>query len=194
MGHSLRERMGYGVPYKKAIDSEVIQHCFNVGEYTKSFAKYIGFSNCEVELFKLAAIQHDLGKMDCDPKILLKPGLLNKKERKHVNEHVIHSFNRAVDLEQPCFSVLESIFFHHENYDGTGYPYKLKGSEIPIGARIIRICDYYDALTTDRSYKKAMTTSEALKIMKDNENCFDPELIKIFYNYISLYNLENESA
>lgn len=141
---------------------------------------------CELALDKglcgeiyIAGLFHDVGKNRLNIDILEKSGKLTEQEMKYIRKHIYYG---AVEAYRRKFSenIIKFIFFHHENYDGTGYYMGLKGEEIPIGSRILRICDVYDALMSERSYKKAYTKEEALKIMAEERNIFDPEIFSVF--------------
>ena len=103
---------------------------------------------------------------------------------KYIRKHIYYG---AVEAYRRKFSenIIKFIFFHHENYDGTGYYMGLKGEEIPIGSRILRICDVYDALVSERPYKKAYTDKEALNIMLEEKKNFDPKFFSVFFYIIS---------
>lgn len=115
--------------------------------------------------------------------ILNKPGKLEKYEKRHIEEHVEYSCMEILRMNmENSKEIAKIIRHHHENFDGTGYPEKLKGKQIPLGSRIIRIADVYDALTSDRVYRKKLTHEQALKIMKREKQHFDPILFSVFLN------------
>lgn len=129
------------------------------------------------------SVLHDVGKLFVPPEILNKRGRLTDDEFEIVKKHTIYAERL---LDNPHFKVALNIaMYHHENYDGTGYPKGLKGEEIPIEAQIIKIVDVYDALRSERPYKKAFTHEEAMEIMLKGDNRtspsnFNPRLLKIF--------------
>jgi diguanylate cyclase (GGDEF)-like protein/putative nucleotidyltransferase with HDIG domain len=157
-------------------------------EYTASIAEKISeelqLSRSEIENIKRAAILHDLGKVGIDENILSKKGPLTKEERKAIESHPgiaaeilreIHALRRAVP----------AILYHHERYDGKGYPLRLKGEEIPLSARIVAIADVYQALISDRPYRKAYSKREAIEIVRqESGKHFDPKIVKIFLKVI----------
>jgi putative two-component system response regulator len=108
---------------------------------------------------------HDIGKLGVPEQILLKPGPLTPEERKIMEQHTIMGEKICAPLRSFCL-VLPIIRHHHEKRDGSGYPDGLKGEQIPLTARILQITDIYDALTTDRPYRKALPLEEALSIMR----------------------------
>jgi len=127
---------------------------------------------------------HDLGKIGISEQILLKKGPLTKAEFKKIKEHP----KIGVDIIRPIQSfhnLLPLILYHHERWDGKGYPFGLKGEEIPIGARIIAIADVYEALISDRPYRKALSKKEALKIIrKDSNTSFDPKIASVLIDVL----------
>lgn len=135
-------------------------------------------------LIIVAAVLHDLGKVGISEKILLKKGKLTKKELAEIRKHPqigieiirsIHFLRGLVPL----------ILYHHERWDGTGYPSGLKGEQIPIGARIIAIADVYQALISDRPYRRAYTRAKAIKIIKNSSGThFDSQVADIFIKIV----------
>lgn len=123
---------------------------------------------------------HDLGKIGISEKILLKKGKLTKKEFEEIKKHP----QIGVDIIRPIQSlqnVVPMIFYHHERWDGRGYSSRLKGEDIPVGARIIAVSDVYEALTSDRPYRKAYSEAEAKKIIRESAGGqFDPKIVEIF--------------
>lgn len=126
---------------------------------------------------------HDIGKIFLAKELLNKPGKLSKEEFEEIKKHTIYAKRL---LAHPRFKVALNIaLFHHENYDGTGYPFGLTGDEIPLEARIVKIVDVYDALRSDRPYKKGVSHDTAIKIMTRGDgrvmpSHFDPELLDTF--------------
>lgn len=131
----------------------------------------------------LSAIFHDIGKIYLSQSILNKPTKLNNKEFEHIKLHSIYGYNIARKLNLDNM-ISKNILFHHENYNGTGYPKGLHGDSIPLGARIIRVCDVFDALTSKRAYREPMCFKEALNIMEEEKYNFDPYIYKVFLNMI----------
>lgn len=129
------------------------------------------------------SVLHDIGKIFIPQEILNKPGALSPEEWEEMKKHTIYA---QKVLSHPRFkTALNIAMYHHENFDGTGYPYGLRGEEIPIEARIVKIADVYDALTSERPYKKAFTKEQALKIMFEgdgrvNPQHFDPKILEVF--------------
>lgn len=145
-------------------------------------------SNTFVEAIEMAAALHDIGKITVPRDILEKPSKLTQKELKIVREHTVLGYNILYmiypDLEEHTFLKVagQVIKYHHERWDGTGYPDGLKGEEIPLSARIVSIVDSYDCLLHDRRYRAAYSREEALKIMESRCGTkFDRYLLDIFF-------------
>ncbi|MBN3041048.1 MAG: diguanylate cyclase [Candidatus Omnitrophica bacterium] len=158
----------------------------------EEIAKNLNLSVSEVENIKHAAVLHDLGKVGIDKSILIKKGALSKKEREIIKTHPsiaaeilreIHALRGAVP----------AVLYHHEHFDGNGYPLGLKGEEIPLSARIIAVADVYQALTSDRPYRKAYNKRKALQIIKKESGThFDPKIVKIFLKVIQKLNAKDK--
>jgi HD-GYP domain-containing protein (c-di-GMP phosphodiesterase class II) len=143
-------------------------HSINVSIYALSLGHFLGFSKTELEDLGEAALLHDLGKSKIDKEIINKKGKLTSDEFKIMQRHPVYGVSLCLKLGISNKKVLEGIKYHHEKLNGSGYPNGLYGEEIPLYAKIVGICDIFDALTSERSYKKAMTSFEALKLMKTN--------------------------
>ena len=156
--------------------------------YLKEMPKYRDYlNNSYIEDLKLASTLHDIGKIGIPDKILLKPGKLDEEEFEFIKEHTIIGYNllkkAKSKIENHNFYDLatEIARYHHERWDGTGYPENLKNEEIPLSARIMAVADVYDALITERPYKKAFSHEKAIKILRDGKGTqFDPEIIELF--------------
>ena len=133
-----------------------------------------------LNLLKLISELHDIGKIAIDDSILNKPGKLNDKEWEVIKKHPEIGY-RILSATPEYSKIAQDILSHHERYDGKGYPRGLKGDEIPVRAKIIAIADAFDAMISDRPYRKAMTSSEAIEEIKRNTGTqFDPTVAKIF--------------
>jgi putative nucleotidyltransferase with HDIG domain len=165
-------------------DHETEGHTRRVAEITVKIARELGIPEHELIHIRRGALLHDIGKMGIPDKILLKPGSLDEQEWEIMRSHA----KRAYDLLHPIEFLrpaLEVPLHHHEKFDGTGYPDGLKGSEIPLPARIFAVVDVWDALTSDRPYRKAWTAKKSLNYVKDQSGKhFDPDVVKVFLEQI----------
>ncbi|WP_345992120.1 HD-GYP domain-containing protein [Sulfurimonas sp. HSL-1716] len=143
-------------------------HSINVAIYALSLGSYIGLSQEALSELGESALLHDLGKSKINPAIINKKGKLTEDEFMEIQKHPNLGYAIGMKLGIKNKNILNGIRHHHEKIDGSGYPSKMKGKMIPLYARIIGICDIFDALTTRRSYKNPMTTFDALKLMKIN--------------------------
>jgi putative nucleotidyltransferase with HDIG domain len=164
----------------EARDPYTKQHSVNVSAYAMSIAKAYGCSQDEIAKLNVSGNLHDIGKIGIPDSIILKPGRLTDEEYEIIKKHpvigsnIIGHFGMWTD-EQSI------IRHHHERFDGKGYPDGLKGEEIPFLARILSVADVYDALTTDRSYRRKMPDHVAVKIIRENAGTqFDPKIVNIF--------------
>lgn len=128
----------------------------------------------------MGALLHDVGKIDIPPEILNKPDRLNSEEWARMRSHPEAGVELLRGIDFPD-DVLPIVLSHHEKWDGSGYPHGLSGEAIPLSARILGLADVYDALATDRSYKKGFPHERAMEMMRENVNThFDPALFTDF--------------
>ena len=163
-----------------AKDQTAQSHIRRVQVYATSIARGLGMSDTEIQGVKTAALLHDIGKLAVPEHILSKPGPLTQEEFQKIRVHpqVGAEIISAVPFPYP---VAPLILSHHERWDGKGYPQGLKGEEIPLGARILSVVDYYDALTSDRPYHKAMTPEAALALLQQEASrALDPAVVQMF--------------
>lgn len=154
-------------------------HSINVAIYALSLGTFMGMDPEELSELGEAALLHDLGKSQIDSAIINKKGILTREEFQIMKKHPIHGARLGLQLGIRNKQVLNGIKYHHEKSDGSGYPAGLYKDEIPLYARIISICDIFDALTSERSYKKALTSFEALTLMKNEmSNNIDISLLR----------------
>ncbi len=156
------------------------EHVEITRHYATLIADKLGLSKDETEVIRQASMLHDLGKIGISEKILLKKSKLTREEFEEIKKHP----QIGADILRPIHflhNLIPLIFYHHERWDGKGYPSGIKGEEIPIGARIIALADVYQALTSARPYRKAYSKVKALKIIKDGSGTqFDPRITSIF--------------
>lgn len=164
-------------------------HSKRVAEISVKIGKEMGLSREDLEQLNLAGQLHDIGKIGIPDEILRKPGPLTPEEFCVVKEHpeigyriLEPLFEERLELERGSdINVLEVILHHHERFDGTGYPHGLEGKEIPLGSRILLIADAYEAMTSDRPYRKALPFKEAIEEIRRNSGTqFDPQIAELF--------------
>lgn len=155
-------------------------HTRRVHEYSVAIAERLGLPQEELETLRLAAIMHDIGKIGVSDQVLRKPGRLDEAEFSEMSLHPEVGVEIIEHLPQLA-RVVPGVLHHHEQYDGTGYPHQRQAEEIPLHARIIAVADAFDAMTSDRPYRKALTCDVAFAELK---NCagkqFDPQLVSLF--------------
>lgn len=160
-------------------DEYTFQHSMSVADYAKMIGKAIRYE--DIEILDTAARLHDIGKISIPTDILNKPGKLTEEEYDLVKKHTTHGAKLIAKIEY-FDKVSLGVKYHHERYDGTGYPEGLKGDEIPLIAQIISLADVYDALTSDRSYRDAMSHQEAMYVILENSGkMFNPRIVDAFY-------------
>ena len=145
-------------------------HSDRIADYAVRLAESLQLDDDDVETLRMASLLHDIGKVGVPDSILAKPGALTLEERAIMNQHPILGENICAPLKS-LRHVLPVIRHHHERLDGSGYPDGLRGSQIPLKARILQIADIYDALTTDRPYRQAMSPLDALQVLTREAAC-----------------------
>jgi HD-GYP domain-containing protein (c-di-GMP phosphodiesterase class II) len=157
-------------------------HTRRVMNYSLAIGKSLELSRMDMINLKLAAILHDLGKIGISDDILLKNEELSRDEFEHMMMHAVYGAE-ILDRIDHLKDVIPGIKYHHEKYDGSGYPDGLKGKKIPVIARIIAVADTFDAITTDRPYRKGLSFDSAFEELKKSAGSqFDPEVVKAFLN------------
>ena len=173
--HALAETIEKRDPYTGG-------HTKRVMNYSLAIGKELGLSDIETENLKLAAILHDIGKIGIRDNILLKSVGLTDEEYAVIKMHTVYGkevLNHIKNLKD----IIPGVLYHHERYDGKGYPEGLKGDEIDIIARIIAVADVFDAMTTDRPYRKALSLGTAIEELEKNAGTqFDPEVVNAFFS------------
>ena len=168
----------------EAKDEYTRGHSYRVAEYAALIAAELGWSSEEIQQLKHAAYLHDIGKIGISDRILNKAGKLTEEEFEVIKRHPIIGAsilkNLALHQDEPIVKVAYEICrWHHERYDGGGYPDGLKGEQIPISAQIVSLADVYDALVSDRIYKKAYSHKEAVRMILAGEcGAFNPLLLE----------------
>lgn len=161
-------------------DEYTAHHSYRVATVSVWLAAHLGLSDEEVEHIRIAALLHDIGKIGIRERVLHKEGRLTAEEMDHIKTHPIIAEQILKPLEHLRY-LIPSIKHEHEAYDGSGYPDGLAGEDIPLPARIIAIADAYDALTSDRPYRAALSHLEATRIIREGAGrIWDPTLISLF--------------
>lgn len=160
-------------------DFDTAMHLQRMSLYSKAIAEAIGFSDEDAEIVELSAPLHDIGKIGIPDSILLKDGPLDEDEKVIMRKHPIIGYEILQNSPSKYLQMGGEIALaHHERFDGLGYPYQLKGNQIPICARIVAIADVLDALTTKRPYKEAWSMAQAYEyLVSESGKHFDPALI-----------------
>ncbi|MGD0519956.1 MAG: HD domain-containing phosphohydrolase [Terracidiphilus sp.] len=159
-------------------DSETEGHSKRVTAYTIALARAMGIAPAEIKVIARGAFLHDIGKMAIPDEILRKPGKLTPEEQEIMREHCTRGYHilRKIPF---LAGAAEIVFSHQEHYDGSGYPNGLRGSEIPIGARIFAVADTLDAITSERPYRKARSFDAAREeILRCSGTQFDPGIVE----------------
>lgn len=161
-------------------DSHTRGHSESVTRYAVALAKKLKLFPQEIESIEVAAILHDVGKIGVQESILNKPGKLNNEEWKEMKRHPEFSYKILKEVNFP-WEIKPVIYAHHERYNGKGYPARLKGEKIPLGARILAVADTFAAMTSDRAYRKGLSKEMAIEELKRVAGTqLDPELVKVF--------------
>lgn len=157
-------------------------HSDRVSRLSRTIAAAMQLDPSEVERIRIGALLHDIGKIGISDSVLQKPGRLTDEEFALVMEHPVIG-RRILEGVQGFAPYLAAVELHHENWNGSGYPRRQTGEQTPIDARIIHVSDAYDAMTTDRSYRRGMTHQRAVEILVENAGVqFDPRIVDIFVN------------
>jgi len=195
----LLEPLGNGMIYAKRNDLSAVYalvstveardrytygHSRKVNTYAVALAEAIGLSPDEVSMLNTAALLHDIGKIGIPDEVLNKKGRLSKEDWEQIKAHPRLGANIVSNIPNlvPCIS---SILHHHERWDGGGYPEGLKGEEIPLEARILAIADSFEAMTSARPYRLALSLEEVVKELRQGAGSqFDPKLVEVFIGII----------
>ena len=161
-------------------DHETEGHTQRVTEMTMDLAEAMGIKPADLVNIRRGALLHDIGKMGVPDNILLKPDKLNEEEWQHMRMHAVYAYNLLSNITY-LRDALDIPYCHHEKWNGTGYPRGLKEEEIPLAARIFAVADVYDALTSDRPYRKGWPPERALDYIREQSgNFFDPQVVETF--------------
>ncbi len=180
-------------------DSDTNSHNYRVTIYSVRLAEKMGLNEAHIKALIKGAFLHDVGKIGISDNILLKPGKLTTEEFEIMEQHVVLGWEIIKDNGW-LNDATDVVLYHHEKFDGSGYPHGLKGENIPLTARIFAIADVFDALTSNRPYKKAFSIERSLKILREGKGShFDPEFLTRFEQiaeeiYTETANIKNEQG
>jgi len=156
-------------------------HSVRVGKYSEVIAREMGWSDDEVEGITIAGYLHDIGKLIVDLSVINSPERFSAKDSKEMSRHPSAGYEILARINHPYAEIPLMARYHHERIDGNGYPDGLKGDEIPAGARIVTLADSFDAMTTDRPYRKKLPLADVLEDFRANTGTqFDPEVVCAF--------------
>jgi HD-GYP domain-containing protein (c-di-GMP phosphodiesterase class II) len=182
-----RENKHILLSFAKSIQERDIvtyDHSRRVATYAQRLARYVGWSRRDARDLALAASVHDLGKTWIANDILLKADSLSDEERKTMERHPLIGARILIGCDVHPFYI-ETVLYHHEAWDGSGYPSGLNGEEIPLSARILSVADVYDVLTSQRPYKTALSNDTAReRLLSGSGSSFDPLLVRAFLSLL----------
>jgi HD-GYP domain-containing protein (c-di-GMP phosphodiesterase class II) len=167
-------------------DSYTGGHSSRVGAYARSIALQLGMQDAQLDNVVMAALMHDIGKVGVPDHVLLKPGKLTDEEFEQIRKHPELGWMALKSIDEFKSASL-IVLHHHERMDGHGYPGGLKGTAIPLGSRIIAVADSYDAMTTDRPYRPALTRQRAVdELLSSAESQFDTTVLAAFLDSLEI--------
>jgi putative two-component system response regulator len=176
---SVIQRLGHAAEWR---DNETGNHVIRMSNFSNLLAKKIGLDEKQCELILNASPMHDIGKIGIPDSVLLKPGKLDHDEWKIMQTHVTIGVSILSGDDSSLMQMARKIALeHHEKWDGSGYPHGLKGEEISLDARVVALCDVFDALTSVRPYKKAWSVDESINFIEQSSGShFEPKLVYAF--------------
>lgn len=178
--------------YLKETDEHTYSHCVNVSVLCNIFSKWLGFEEEEIKNLTVAGLLHDIGKTKVDQEILNKKDKLTKEEFEEIKKHTTYGY-RIISDKLIADEVKKAVLMHHEKIDGTGYPLGIKNNKIGKYAKIVAICDIYDAMTSDRVYRKKICPFEVIKSFEQSSfGLLDTQYLLTFlrniaYTYVGSY-------
>ncbi len=168
-------------------DIETEGHTRRVSVLMMRFGEHMQIPVAQWDAIKQGALLHDIGKLGIPDAILLKPGSLTQREREVMQQHAMYGYRilaPIVNLRQ----TLDIALYHHERWDGSGYPYGLKGEQIPLVARLFAVADVFDALTSDRPYRSAWSHAQAVEYLREQSGqLFDPKVVELFLEIVDQF-------
>ena len=165
-------------------------HSSSVSRYSEALARALNLPEKDVERIKLGALLHDIGKIGIPENVLRKPSKLTDEEWEIMKQHPVIGAEKVLRPNESLHDLIPMVKYHHEHWDGTGYPERLKGEEIPLTARIVSVADAFHALISDRPYRKGLSLEKSLEILKCGSGIqWDKTLVRKFMVIApSLYN------
>lgn len=174
----------------KSYDDYTFKHSVNVTALSCVIGVALNYNRKQLTYLAKGALFHDIGKMFLEKDILNKPGKLTEDEFNHVKKHTLFGHEFALKNLNLKYESLTAILHHHEKFNGEGYPYGKKGTDIHLNAQIVAICDVFDAITSKRIYNKPVLPSEAMEyIMGSSGQHFNPEVVNVFLRKVAVYPL-----
>ncbi|WCN38360.1 HD-GYP domain-containing protein [Aneurinibacillus uraniidurans] len=171
-----------------AQDHYIYAHSLNVAIYAAALALHLGYPDKDIVELGMGALLHDIGKLRVPGEVLYKPGRLTDDEFIEMKKHAEYGFEFLRNQEGVSLLAAHCAFQHHERLDGTGYPRGLKGDEIHRYARVLAVCDVFDAVTTNRVYRSAMLPHDAMEILYTGSGThFEPEIVDAFRRTVAIY-------
>ena len=181
----------------KLKDPFTFRHCCRVGRASRILARVIGLNEFEQAVIEYSGLLHDIGKVVTPESILLKPGRLTTEEMEIMKDHAAHSAKIVEPLaKQSAFFrfMLPGIRYHHERFDGTGYPFQLQGERIPLSARVISVVDTVDAMTNTRPYRNALEMDVVIEELKRCSGYqFDGNIVTAYLGALDQFKENNET-
>jgi len=155
-------------------------HSARVTTLAEGVARWLGWTEARIETLRIGGALHDIGKLTVPGRILSKPGPLTEEELESIRMHP-EAGARLIEPIQAVRHALPYVLHHHERWDGAGYPHRLQGDAIPVEARVLAVADAFDAMTSDRPYRQALSEQHALvELERCSGNQFDPDLTQAF--------------
>jgi HD-GYP domain-containing protein (c-di-GMP phosphodiesterase class II) len=163
-----------------ARDRYTAGHSRRVSEYSCAIAQALGVTGRELDEIRMGALLHDIGKIGIADSVLQKPGVLSKEEHALLQLHPVIG-RHILEGVNGFHAYLPAVELHHENWDGSGYPLGLRGPATPLSARIVHVADAYDAMTSDRPYRRGMSHDEAIRVLEQYAGTqFDAKIVPVF--------------
>ncbi len=169
-------------------DIYTYNHSLNVSFYAMLIGKWMGFSRTKIKEIATAGLLHDIGKIIIPYEVLNKKGRLDSKEFETIKMHTIYGYNIVKNMKGISEDICSAVLMHHEREDQSGYPLNLKSNQINIHTKIIAVADVYDAMTSERVYKKGVKPSEAFEMFRtEGLKTFDISIVHTFLNNLMPY-------